>query len=140
MRRVEQRVRAIFVNEKMAEQLPSLHRGVVFYGVTPTEDEVARITTPFLGHYAQYDFILTASVVKTKKQMGERFTYHIYPTTRGFFGGGSAGSALDIAALAGEVDLYALEADKKTERVTASKGDARPARVALERTLAFLRN
>lgn len=125
---------------KMAEQLPGLHRGVVFYGVTPTEDEIARITTPFLGHYAQYDFILTASVLKTKKQMGEKFTYHIYPTTHGFFGGGSAGSALDIAALAGEVDLYALEADKKTERVTASKPDARPARVALERTLAFLRN
>jgi len=125
---------------KMAEQLQALHRGVVFYGVTPTEDEVARITTPFLGHYAQYDFILTASVLKTKKQLGEKFTYHIYPTTHGFFGGGSAGSALDIAALAGEVDLYALEADKKAERVTPSKGDARPARLALERTLAFLRN
>ncbi|PYR53197.1 MAG: hypothetical protein DMF89_00610 [Acidobacteria bacterium] len=125
---------------KMAEQLPALHRGVVFYGVTPTDDEIARVATPVLGHYAQYDFVLTASVLKTKKQMGEKFTYYIYPTARGFFGGGSAGSALDIAALAGEVDLYALEADKKNERVTPGKGDARPARLALERTLAFLRN
>ena len=125
---------------KMAEQLPTLYRGVVFYGVTPTEDEISTIHAPILGHYAQYDFILTASVLKTRKQLGQKFTFHIYPTTRGFLGGGSANSALDIAALAGEVDLYALETSRKTERPAPSTGDTRHARLALERTLAFLRN
>lgn len=125
---------------KMAEQLPTLHRGVVFYGVTPTEDEVSAITAPMLGHYAQYDFILTASVLKTKKQLGQKFNYYIYPSARGFLGGGSASSALDMAALAGEVDLYALEADRKSQRAEPGRGDTRPARLALERTLAFLRN
>jgi len=91
-----------------------------------------------LGHYAQYDFLLTASVLKTQKQLGKTFTYYIYPTDRGFFGGGSSGSAADLAALAGEVDLYALEADKTIRKAAA--GDAPPAKLALQRTLAFLRN
>jgi carboxymethylenebutenolidase len=125
---------------KMAERLPALHRGVIFYGVTPTEDEITTINTPILGHYAQYDFVLTASVLKTKKQLGQKFTYYVYPTTRGFFGGGSANSALDIAALTGEADIEALQADRKAERTTPTKGDTPPARQALERTLAFLRN
>jgi carboxymethylenebutenolidase len=125
---------------KLAQQIPTLHRGVVFYGVTPTEDDIAKINTPILGHYAQYDFLLTASVLKTKKQLGQKFTYHIYPTTRGFFGGGSAQSALDMAALAGEVDLYAIEAEQKTKKAAPTTGDSAPARQALQRTLAFLRN
>ena len=75
---------------KLAEETPTLHRAVVFYGVTPTDDDRLRtIRTPVLGHYAERDYLITARVLKTKKLMGERFTYHIYPTVPGFFGGGT---------------------------------------------------
>ena len=75
---------------KLAEETPTLHRAVVLYGVTPTNDDRLRtIRTPVLGHYAQRDYLITARVLKTKKLLGERFTYHIYPTVPGFFGGGT---------------------------------------------------
>lgn len=75
---------------KLAEGTPTLHRAVVFYGVTPTNDDRLRtIRTPVLGHYAQRDYLITARVLKTKKLLGETFTYHIYPTVPGFFGGGT---------------------------------------------------
>lgn len=75
---------------KLAEETPTLHRAVVFYGVTPTDDDRLRtIRTPVMGHYAQRDYLITARVLKTKKLLGERFTYHVYPTVPGFFGGGS---------------------------------------------------
>lgn len=75
---------------KLAEETPTLHRAVVFYGVTPTDDDRLRtIRTPVLGHYAQRDYLITARVLKTKKLLGDRFTYHIYPTVPGFFGGGT---------------------------------------------------
>jgi carboxymethylenebutenolidase len=75
---------------KLAEETPTLHRAVVFYGVTPTDDDRLRtIRTPVLGHYAERDYLITARVLKTKKLMGERFTYHVYPTVPGFFGGGT---------------------------------------------------
>jgi dienelactone hydrolase len=58
--------------------------------VTPTDDDRLRtIRTPILGHYAERDYLITARVLKTKKLLGERFTYHIYPTVPGFFGGGT---------------------------------------------------
>ena len=75
---------------KLAEETPALHRAVVFYGVTPTDDDRLRaIRTPVLGHYAQRDYLITARVLKTKKLLGEKFTYYIYPTVPGFFGGGT---------------------------------------------------
>ena len=123
---------------KMAQQLPALHRAVVFYAVTPTEDAISTINTPVLGHYAQYDFVLTASVLKTQKQMGKKFTYYIYPADHGFFGG-SSGGALDIAALAGVIDVPFVDADKKTQKAPVGTPDA-AARLAFQRTLAFLKN
>ena len=123
---------------KMAQQLPALHRAVVFYAVTPTEDAISTINTPVLGHYAWYDFVLTASVLKTQKQMGKKFTYYIYPADHGFFGG-SSGGALDIAALAGVIDVPFVDADKKTQKAPVGTPDA-AARLAFQRTLAFLKN
>lgn len=126
---------------RLAQQVPTLHRAVVFYGVTPSDDQLGKISAPVLGHYAQYDFLLTASVLKTQKQLGKKFTYHVYPTDRGFFGGGSSGSAIDITALAGEVDLFALSAPGSApQKAAPGRAEAAPARLALERTLAFLRN
>ena len=75
---------------KLAEDTPTLYRAVVFYGVTPTDDDRLRtIRTPVLGHYAQLDYLITARVLKTKQLLGERFTYHVYPTVPGFLGGGT---------------------------------------------------
>lgn len=42
-----------------------------------------------MGHYAEQDYLITMRVLKTKKLLGDRFTYHIYPTAPGFFGGGT---------------------------------------------------
>jgi carboxymethylenebutenolidase len=75
---------------KLAETTPALYRAVVFYGVTPTDDDrLAMIRTPVLGHYAELDYLITARVLRTKQLLGSRFTYHIYPTVPGFLGGGT---------------------------------------------------
>lgn len=75
---------------KLAEATPALHRAVVFYGVTPTDDDRLRtIRTPVLGHYAELDYLITARVLRTKQLLGSRFTYHIYPAVPGFLGGGT---------------------------------------------------
>ena len=75
---------------KLAEQTPTLYRAVVYYGITPTDDDQLRtVRADVLGHYAEQDYLITARVLKTKKLLGERFTYYIYPTVPGFFGGGS---------------------------------------------------
>ena len=104
---------------KLAEGTPTLHRAVVFYGVTPTDDDRLRtIRTPVLGHYAQRDYLITARVLKTKKLLGDRFTYHIYPTVPGFFGGGTGqlqqptgGSVISLPA--GPHDASAAAAAKQ---------------------------
>ena len=123
---------------RLAEDAPALSHAVVFYGVAPTDDVLAKINAPVLAHYAQYDFLRTASALKTQKQMGKKFTYYVYPAQRGFFGGGS-GAAIDITALAGEVDLLGTTAPKPTLVAPASDNTS-AAKLALERTLAFLRS
>ena len=75
---------------KLAEQTPTLHRAVVFYGLTPTDDDKLRtVRVPVMGHYAEQDYLITMRVLKTKKLLGDRFTYHVYPTAPGFIGGGT---------------------------------------------------
>ncbi len=120
---------------KMAEQLPTLYRAVVFYGTTPTDDQLNKIRAPILGHYAEYDFQTTAGVLVTKRTLGDRFTYHIYPDTdRGFFGGSSG--AIDFIALTRGRD----DAADRTVGDKAQAGAAAAVRQAWERTLAFLRS
>jgi dienelactone hydrolase len=129
---------------KLAEDVPTVHRVVIFYGVTPDDGHVPEIQAPVLAHYAQGDFLVTASSLTAHKWLGKKFTYYIYPNTeRGFFGGGNAG--LDVAALSGEVDLEAAAREKAKQ--TASSGGAAnsaattdAAKLARDRTLAFLRN
>ncbi len=75
---------------KLAEQAPTLHRAVVYYGLTPTDDDRLRtVRATVLGHYAQQDYLATARVLKTTELLGDRFTYHVYPTVPGFLGGGT---------------------------------------------------
>jgi len=121
---------------KLAEQAPTLYRAVVFYGTTSDDSQLHRIRTPILGHYAEYDFETTAQVLATKRRLGGRFTYFIYPDMdRGFLGGG--GGAIDYVALIrgrAPEDAGAARADQR--------GDARLAaavKLAWERTLAFFR-
>ena len=119
---------------KLAELTPTLHRAVVFYGTTSDDRQLHRIRAPVLGHYAEYDFLTTAQVLATKRRMGERFTYYIYPDMdRGFFGGSSG--AIDYVAL-----IRGRESENvppKTDTASASVTDA--VRLALNRTLDFLR-
>jgi dienelactone hydrolase len=126
---------------KMAQQIPTLFRAVVFYGVTPTDDQLAVMNTSVLAHYAQFDFLNTATALKTQKQLGKRFSYYIYPTDRGFFGG-SSGGFVDITALTGEGDIAVRDATPAAGSRAGSKSatsatDA--AKLAWTRTLAFLR-
>ena len=129
---------------RLAEDVPTVHRVVIFYGVTPDDGHVNEIQAPVLAHYAQHDFLVTASSLTAHKWLGKKFTYYIYPNTdRGFFGGGNTG--LDVAALSGEVDLEAA-AREKARQAASSGGVANSvatpdaAKLALDRTLAFLRN
>ena len=119
---------------KLAELTPTLHRAVVFYGTTLDDRHLFKIRAPVLGHYAEYDFGTTAQVLATKRRMGGRFTYYIYPDMdRGFFGGSSG--AIDYEALirGRESQNPASQADTASGRVT----DA--VRLAWSRTLDFLR-
>jgi dienelactone hydrolase len=121
---------------KLAEQVPTLHRAVVFYGTTSDDEQLQRIRAPILGHYAEYDFQTTGNVLATKRRLGDRFTYYIYPDTdRGFFGGSS-----------GPIDYVALVRDRREEAPAPSGGGQAPggaaqaaASQAWERTLTFLR-
>ena len=119
---------------KLAELTPTLHRAVVFYGTTSDDRELHNIRAPVLGHYAQYDFQTTAQVLATKRRLGERFTYYVYPDMdRGFFGGSSG--AIDYEAL---VRGRASEnPPSQTEPASAAVTDA--VRLAWNRTLDFLR-
>ena len=65
---------------RLAEDVPALHRAVVFFGVTPT-DGLEKIRTPFLSHYAQLDFRVTGNALWTEKMLGKNFTYYVYPKT-----------------------------------------------------------
>jgi len=125
---------------KLAENEASLYRLVVFYGVTPDGGQLDAIKAPVLAHYAQGDFLVTASSLKTKKWLGQKFTSYIYPNTdHGFFGGGSGG--IDVVAMSGEVDLDAAARQKAQESHNSYKDDsANASKLALDRTLAFLRN
>jgi carboxymethylenebutenolidase len=121
---------------KMAEQIPTLYRAVVFYGTTPTDDQLSQIRAPILGHYAEYDFQTTAGVLVTKRRLGDKFTYHIYADTdRGFFGG-SSGAIDFITITRGRDDA----ADRAAGGDKSQTGAAAAGRLAWERTLAFLRS
>ena len=119
---------------KLAELTPTLHRAVIFYGTTSDDRQLHKIRAPVLGHYAEYDFQTTAQVLATKRRLGERFTYHVYPDMdRGFFGGSSG--AIDYEALirGREPEPVPSQTDTASARVT----DA--VRLAWNRTLDFLR-
>ena len=114
---------------QLAESTPALHRAVVFYGVTPTNDDQLRtIQTPVLGHYAELDYLITARVLKTEQLLGSRFTYYIYPTVPGFFGGGTG----QIQPATGGSVISLPAASPQAAAAAASM-------LAWTRTLAFLR-
>ena len=114
---------------KLAEATPALYRAVVFYGVTPTDDDQLRtIRTPVLGHYAELDYLITARVLKTKQLLGDRFTYYIYPTVPGFLGGGTG----QIQPATGGSVISLPSGSPRASAAAAAK-------LAWTRTLAFLR-
>lgn len=118
----------------LAERTPTLHRAVVFYGTTSDDRRLDQIRAPVLAHYAEYDFQTTAQALATKRRMGERFSYFIYPDMdRGFFGASS--SAIDyVAAIRGRA---AEPAPSETDAASVTVTDA--VRLAWTRTLDFLR-
>jgi carboxymethylenebutenolidase len=135
---------------KLAEQVPSVYRAVVYYGTTPDPSApfdvaqgrpepgrgaAAASRTPVLGHYAEYDFQTTGNVLATKQRLGEKYTYFIYPDTdRGFAGGGSG--AMDFSAAAAE----SLSAGAAGGAPRSPQGIAQAAaKQAWDRTLVFLR-
>jgi len=120
---------------KLAEQMPSLYRAVVYYSTTPDPSPAAALRMPVLGHYAEYDFQTTGNVLATKQRLGDKYTYFIYPDTdRGFAGGGSG--AMDFSAAAAE----SLNAGATAGAPRSPQGIAQAAaKQAWERTLVFLR-
>ena len=77
---------------EIAAELPSLYRGVIFYGATPTDnDHLSDMHASILALYAQLDFQITGNSVWTEQQLGKKFTYYIYPNAlHGFFGGSAS--------------------------------------------------
>lgn len=69
---------------KLAEDTPNLHRVVVYYGTTPTDD-LSKIHAPVLAHYAQFDFRNTGNAIITADELGKNFKYYVYHgADRGF--------------------------------------------------------
>jgi carboxymethylenebutenolidase len=119
---------------KLAELTPTLHRAVVFYGTTSDDRQLHQIRAPVLAHYAEYDFQTTAQALATKRRLGERFTYYIYPDMdRGFLGDSSG--AIDYVALVR--GRATATAPSRTDTTVAGLTDA--VRLAWRRTLDFLR-
>jgi len=84
----------------LAQEVPSLHRAVVFFGTTPA-DGLDKIRTPFFEHYAQLDFRVTGNAIWTEKVLGKNFSYYVYPkTNQQFFYEGTPDYNADAAALA----------------------------------------
>lgn len=114
---------------RLAATSPGLYRAVVFYGITPgDEDEVRATRVPVLGHYAQLDYLVSARVLKTKQLLGDKFTYHVYPTVPGFMGVGTG----QLQAPTGGSVISLPSGSHK-----ASAAEA--AMQAWERTMAFLK-
>jgi len=114
---------------RLAERNPTLYRAVVFYGIVPSDDDrLKTVKTPFLGHYAEYDYLATARTLKTKHMLGDRFTYFVYPTVPGFLGGGS-GNLQPEPGARGRMILRKKDA----------QASAAAAKQAWTRTLDFLR-
>jgi carboxymethylenebutenolidase len=66
---------------RLATQDPQLGAGVVFYGSSPPQDDVAAIKAPLLLHYAQLDTRVNASVPpfeEALKRAGKRYTLFMY--------------------------------------------------------------
>ena len=119
---------------KLAELTPTLHRAVVFYGTTSDDRHLHQIRASVLAHYAEYDFQTTAQALATKRRLGERFTYYIYPDMdRGFLG--ETSGAIDYVALVR--GRATASAPSRTDTTVAGLTDA--VRLAWRRTLDFLR-
>ena len=123
---------------KLAEDKPALYRVVTYYGITPDDEEIKQVKAPILAHYAQGDFLTTASALKSAKWI-PKFTYYIYPNTyRGFAGGGAGG--IDMAAAVGEAgEIVAASDASKAEAAKTVDDSALAAKQAMERSLAFLK-
>ena len=130
---------------KLAEQNPKLYRAVVFYGVPPSspEDDVSKIRSPILGHYARYDFRTTASALAAKRRLGSTFTYHVYEDVdRGFFGQSAFGTTRSAEQAAPSPKAPQPEYVTGTIRSAEQTDDeavAAAASLAWRRTLEFLR-
>ena len=64
-----------------AADAPNLGASVVYYGPTPSRDDLARIKAPVLGFYGESDARITATVPATDtalKALGKRYQYEIF--------------------------------------------------------------
>jgi carboxymethylenebutenolidase len=114
---------------RLAERNPTLYRAVVFYGIIPGDDNrLKTVKTPVLGHYAEYDYLATARTLKTKKMLGDRFTYFVYRSNPGFLGGGS-GNLQPEPGASGRMIL----------RIKNAQAEAAAAKQAWTRTIDFLK-
>ena len=115
---------------RLAEDAPTLYRAVVFYGVTPyDQDQLRTIRVPVQAHYAEQDYLITVTALKTKQLLRDKFTYYIYPSVPGFLGGGTG--AL-LSQQSGTGGFFSMDGTTPEVRMAAAKQ-------AWTRTLDFLR-
>ncbi len=89
-------------------------RGVVMFSASTPLDGLRDIESPILAHYAQFDFRVTGNALwtaKTMKELGKKFTYHVYPHAKSdFFNDASPGYDAEAAKLAWTRTLEFLRA------------------------------
>ena len=73
----------------LASYEPNLSGAAIFYGATPPQENVPRITSPLIGFYAGLDERVNAGIAPFAKALadaGKSFEHHIYPGAKhGFF-------------------------------------------------------
>jgi carboxymethylenebutenolidase len=70
------------LSARLACSEPNLRAAAIFYGASPSEEELQGLSCPLLGFYGGADHRITDAVpfmVKAVEEIGGSFEYHIYP-------------------------------------------------------------
>jgi carboxymethylenebutenolidase len=73
---------------RFAADVPMLNAAVVFYGLAPPDDVLAKINAPVLALYGDLDTVVTPTVqatADTMKRLGKTFEMEVYPHAANFF-------------------------------------------------------
>ena len=88
------------LSARLAAEDPELRAAVIFYGASPSDEQVARVQAPLLGLYGERDPRINsglAAFAAAAQRHGKSFEHHIYPGAQHAFFNGYRPS-YDVAA------------------------------------------